>query len=356
MTQPSLVSLGWTSSFAASFEPHARAGLLPARVTADLGPLFRLLAEDGERLGEPSGRLRHVALERAELPAVGDWVAVAARPGARAVIHAVLPRRTCFSRKVAGAATAQQIVAANVDTAFLVCGLDGDFNPRRVERALLLAWESGAAPVVVLNKADVCADVEARLGEIEAVAPGVPVVVISAAQGSGLRALSAWLAPGRTVALFGSSGVGKSTLANRLLGDERQATRAVRAGDDRGRHTTTRRELLALPGGALLLDTPGLRELSPWAGEDSLRAAFDDVDELARGCAFSDCAHTREPRCAVRAAVDDGRLPSERLASWRKLQAELRALLVRQDSGAQAQERRRWKAIHKAQRHHRPRE
>jgi ribosome biogenesis GTPase len=350
----SLPSLGWDPVFAASFAPHADLGLSPARVAADLGPFFRLLGLDGEPLGEPSGRLRHEARSRADLPAVGDWVAVRPQPGGRAVIHAVLPRRTAFVRKAAGASVEAQVVAANVDTVFLVSGLDGDFNPRRLERARLLAWESGATPVVVLNKADLCDDVGARLREVEAL--GVPVAVVSAASGLGLHALQAWLAPGRTVALLGSSGVGKSTLTNRLLGQERQATRDVRAGDDRGRHTTTRRELIALPGGALLLDTPGLREFALWGDEAGLRASFDDVDDLARGCAFSDCSHAREPRCAVRAAVAEGRLPTERLQSWFKLRAELISLAVRQDRGAQADERRRWKAIHKAARHHRPRE
>ncbi len=350
----SLASLGWDSIFAASFETHARAGLIPARVAADLGPLFRLLTETGEALGEPSGRLRHEACSRADLPAVGDWVVAGAQPEGRAVIHAVLPRRTAFVRKAAGKDAQPQVVAANVDTVFLVCGLDGDFNPRRIERALLLAWESGATPVVVLNKADLCDDLDARLHDTASL--GAPVVVVSAAEGRGLHALAAWLVPGRTVALLGSSGVGKSTLANRLLGDERQATRAVRAGDDRGRHTTTRRELFPLPCGALLLDTPGLREFALWGDEAGLRAAFDDVDALARDCAFSDCSHASEPRCAVRAAVEAGRLPAERLESWFKLQAELRSLAVRQDLGAQADERRRWKSIHKAARRHRPRE
>lgn len=352
----SLVSWGWDSSFAASFEPHARAGLRAARVTADLGPALRLVTEEGERWGAPSGRLRHAAHSRADLPAVGDWVAIGAQDGEPAMIHALLPRRTCFARQAAGGATVRQVVAANVDTAFLVCGLDGDFNPRRIERALLLCFESGAAPVLVLNKADACADVQSRLREVERLSQGVPVIVVSALEGHGLAALRAWLVPRRTVALLGSSGVGKSTLTNRLLGEQRQAVGAVRASDDRGRHTTTRRELVALPCGTLLLDTPGLRELALWGGDQSLRATFDDVAGLAAGCAFSDCTHAREPRCAVRAAVADGSLPAERLASWFKLQAELRSLATRADRGAQADERRRFKAIHKAARQHRPRE
>lgn len=348
-----LSSWGWDSIFASSFETHAREGLVPARVAADLGPLVRLVGAGGEYLGEPSGRLRHVAASRADLPAVGDWVAVSPHADGRALIHAVLPRRTCFARKVAGPTVEQQVVAANIDTVFLMCGLDGDFNLRRLERALLLAWESGAVPVIVLNKADVCADVETRLCEVEALALGVPVVVVSAAEGAGLRALDAWLVPGRTVALLGSSGVGKSTLTNRLLGEERQATRTVREDDNRGHHTTTRRELILLPGGTVLVDTPGMRELGLLAGGAALHATFDDVAELARGCAFGDCSHHREPRCAVRAAVAEGRLSAERLSSYFKLEAELRSLAVRQDRGAQADERRRWKAIHKAARHSR---
>jgi ribosome biogenesis GTPase / thiamine phosphate phosphatase len=238
------------------------------------------------------------------------------------------------------------VLAANVDTVFLVMGLDGDFNPRRLERALVLAWESGAAPVVLLNKADLCDDLDGRRGAVEAVAPGVPVRLIAAKPGEGLAALSPWLVPGHTVALLGSSGVGKSTIVNRLLGRERQRTREVREADQRGRHTTTHRELIALPEGSLLLDTPGLREIQLWSDGTGLDAAFEDVRGLEASCRFTDCGHGTEPGCAVRRAVEEGRLEPARLDSLRKLQAELRAREVREDPLARRAERARWRAAH----------
>ncbi len=266
----------------------------------------------------------------------------------RAVVHAVLPRRTAFVRRAAGEHTVKQVLAANVDTVFLVMGLDRDYNPRRIERALVLAWESGADPVVLLNKADLCDDVEARRVEIEAAAPGVPVRVIAAKPGQGLDDLAPWLEPGRTVALLGSSGVGKSTIVNQLLGEERQKTRSVRESDQRGRHTTTHRELVVLPGGGLLVDTPGLREIQLWASEDGLASAFEDVEKLAPGCKFRDCVHESEPGCAVLAAVDYGSLSEERLASYRKLRAEVRSLDIRDDPELQRAEKARWRSIHKS--------
>jgi ribosome biogenesis GTPase len=236
---------------------------------------------------------------------------------------------------------------------FLMMGLDGDFNPRRLERYLALAWDSGAAPIVLLSKSDLCSEPDARRREIEGL--GAPVHLVSPKTGDGIAALATYLGRGRTVALLGSSGVGKSTLVNRLLGEDRLRTREVRTSDDRGRHTTSARQLLELPGGALVIDTPGMRELQLWDAASGLGAAFSDLEELAHGCRFGDCAHQQEPGCAVRAAVDEGRLAKERFDSYHKLQRELEALAIRQDRGREAEQRRKWRSIHKIARRHKPR-
>jgi ribosome biogenesis GTPase len=346
---PGLLELGFDAAFEESFAPFAARGLVPGRVVAGHARVLRVRTEDSEVLAAVTGRLRHEARGSMGLPTVGDWVGLRPdSPGERGVVEALLPRRTAFLRRAPGDRSVAQVLASNVETVFLVMGLDGDFNPRRLERALVLAWESGAAPVVLLNKADLCPDLALRRAETEAVAPGVPVLAIAAKAGEGLEALAPWLTPGRTVALLGSSGVGKSTLVNRLLGSERQKTREVRAADQRGRHTTTHRELFALPGGALLLDTPGLREIQLWSDGAGLATAFDDVSGLFSSCRFTDCAHGTEPGCAVREAVEEGRLDPARLSSFRKLQAELRAHETREDPLKRREERGRWKAIHKS--------
>jgi ribosome biogenesis GTPase len=355
--EPALQDLGWTPSLAESWRSLAAEGLVPGRVVAAHARLLRVRGEAGEWLAELTGRLRHEARDPVERPAVGDWVALRPRAGeARALVQAVLPRRTAFMRRAAGGHDVAQVLAANIDTVFLVSGLDGDFNLRRIERTLVLAWESGAEPVILLNKADVCADAEARRFEVERTAPGVPIHVIAAKIGRGLEALAPYLRLGRTVALLGSSGVGKSTIVNRLLGVERQKTREVRRGDERGRHTTTHRELLWLPAGGLLVDSPGLREIRLWAGDDGLQATFEDVETLASSCRFRDCAHDAEPGCAVRAAVEEGALAAERFESFRRLRAEVRAQEVRDDPNLRRAEKARWRSIHKTLRNFKPRE
>jgi ribosome biogenesis GTPase len=342
-----IASLGWGDALAETFQEHADAGLRPGRVAIQHRGAYVLLTEDGEVWAGVRGRLRHAADSTADLPAVGDWVAYDHPEGAeRAAVHAILPRRSAFRRKQAGYETAEQVVAANVDVLFLVTSLNQDLNVRRIERYMTLAWESGADPVVVLTKADLCADVQTAVALVETVTFGVPVHVTSALTGEGFDALRAHLEGGRTGAAVGSSGVGKSTLINHLAGEERLATRDIRS-DGRGRHTTTHRELIVLPGTGCVIDTPGMRELQLWDSEEGLEKAFEDVETLILECRFSDCAHETEPGCAVRSALDDGRLESERFESYRKLQRELRWLETRHDARARSEERKRWRAVNK---------
>jgi ribosome biogenesis GTPase len=338
-----LQDLGWTDSHTTDFEPHAPSGHAPARVAAQHRGAYVLFSELGELRAETAGRLAHEATGAGDLPAVGDWVAAAVRleEGA-ATIHAVLPRRTSFSRKVALSASQEQVLAANVDAVFLVMSLNEDFNLRRLERYLATAWESGSQPVIVLTKTDLCPDYELRVLEVEAIAFGVPVHAISNLTGDGLDLVRAHLAPGRTIALLGSSGVGKSTLVNTLAGREVLATQTIREDDGEGRHTTTHRQLVVLPDGGLVLDTPGLRELQLWESSDGLSETFGDVEELAAQCRFSDCAHRTEPGCAVQAALEDGTLAFGRWASYKKLQREQAHLERRLDKRLQAEERKRW--------------
>lgn len=346
-----LHDLGWNNHFAAAFEPYREQGLVPARVVAQKG-LHQVSTGDTEHFADIAGKLRHESKGPAgasSYPAVGDWVALRPPTGdGRAMIHAILPRTSKFSRKSAGQRTDEQVVAANVDTIFLVSGLDGDFNPRRIERYLTAAWDSGAQPVVVLNKLDRCDDPERCLLETEAVAMGVQVHRVSALTGQGCEALWDYLGPGLTVGLLGSSGVGKSTLINRLLGREVQKTGDVREGDDRGKHTTTHRELFRVPTGGLLIDTPGLRELQLWEADQGIESAFADIEDLAEGCRFGDCRHVGEPGCAVEEALASGTLSPERLESYRKLQRELRQIHLKQDELARLQEKKRVKVIHKS--------
>jgi ribosome biogenesis GTPase / thiamine phosphate phosphatase len=315
--------LGAGRDISDAFTPYAAQGFILARVALSQRDRYRLVTEAGELDGEPSGGLWHRAADRGEMPVVGDWVAARA-VGDQAIVEHVLPRRTLFARRAAGKREDRQPIAANIDVVFLVCGLDGDFNLRRLERYRVLAVESGARAVVVLNKADVAVDLAARISEAAAVAGGSPVVACSAARNEGLEELMRFAEPGTTVALLGSSGVGKSSIVNRLLGEERFRTAEVRAGDSRGRHTTTHRELAPLPAGGALIDTPGMRELQLWASEESVDEAFDEIAAAGEGCRYRDCSHSGEAGCAVEAAVADGGISAERWESYRKLLGEAR--------------------------------
>lgn len=340
-----LEQLGWNDELARTFDLYAP-GLDPGRVSVQHRGAWEVVTAAGETVAEITGRLRHEAPE-GELPVVGDWVGL--RDG---LIDAVLPRRSKFSRKTPFTQVSEQVLVANVDVAFLVMGLDErDFNLRRLERYLTTAWEGGATPVIVLNKADLAEQLDEQIAQTEAVAFGVPVHAVSAETGEGVEGLRAHLA-GMTVVLLGSSGVGKSSLINRLLGEQRFETGDVRS-DGRGRHTTTHRELVPVPGGGVIIDTPGLRELQLWETDEGLDRAFEDVAELIARCRFSDCAHDTEPDCAVKAALADGTLPVERWESYLKLQRELARLERKLDPKARSDEKRRWAAIAKQHRQRR---
>lgn len=352
-----LEQLGWSDTFAHSFAPYRERGFTVGRVAIAHRNHYLLYTAAGELTADITGKLRYHAAGPQDLPVVGDWVAIGTQPTEKqATIHAVLPRKSKFSRKTAGSKTEEQLVAANIDTVFLVVGLDGDFNLRRIERYLILAWESGATPVIVLNKVDLCPEIDRCLAEVETVALGVPIVSLSAINRQGLEALQTYLLPSCTVALLGSSGVGKSTLTNQLKGKAVQAVQPVRRGDDRGKHTTTHRELFLLPTGSLIMDTPGMRELQIWAGDEALDETFADIEQLAQQCRFRDCQHTNEPGCAVQQALDDGSLSSSRLLNYQKLHRELNYLTRRQDQQANLAEKERWKKIHKALRQHKKRQ
>jgi len=340
-----LTDIGWSDEH--RLQMKGRDGLVPGRIIAQHRGSYNVMSELGELRAEVSGRMRHEALGPQNLPAVGDWVALAIRGAHEAgTIHDILPRRTKFSRKVAGVETEEQVLAANIDTIFVIASLNAELNARRIERYLALGWQSGAMPVVVLTKADMIDDVAGDVAEVAAVAGTVAVHAVSALTGWGMDDLLAYFTGGRTVALLGSSGVGKSTLVNALVGAEVQRVTAIRS-DDKGRHTTTHRELIALPTGGAVIDTPGMRELQLWDADEGMTDAFQDIETLALECRFRDCSHQREPECAVAEALADGRLAHARYNGYLKLQRELRYLSRKKDARARAAETRKWKAINR---------
>ncbi len=349
-----VAQFGWNDTFARAFESWAaKPDVEPARVAIEFNHIYRVWTKEAEQEATVSGRLKHEAASKSELPVVGDWVVLRRRRADdRATIVAVLPRRSWFSRKAAGTLTHEQIVAANVDVVFIVMALDANFNLRRLERYLLLARESGASPVILLTKPDLSDEVPAQVAAVRSVAGVLPAHVVNPRRNEGLEAVAACLTIGRTGALLGSSGVGKSTIINRLVGGDVQKTSEVRATDSKGRHTTMHRELVVLPSGGLIIDTPGMRELQLWDVGDAVRETFDDIETLAEGCHFTDCRHCDEPRCAVKAASADGRLAPGRLESYLRLQGEIASLARQQDERAQLEDNRRSKVTGKVLKKH----
>lgn len=354
-----LQDLGWNDHFATLFQPYLESGYKIGRISTEHKNRFQVFTEIGEIWATVSGKMRYSTLERNDFPAVGDWVVLdyldeltGYLDSQVAIIQAVLPRNSKFSRKSAGKTSEEQIIATNIDTVFLVNALNLDFNIRRIERYLTLAWESGAMPVILLSKSDLCEDVQAKLLEVEACAPGVPIHPISCLTGDGIDELKHYVEAGQTVALLGSSGAGKSTLVNQLFGLEIQKTKEVREADNRGRHTTTSRELFVLPQGGLLIDTPGMRELQLYGTGDGLYDAFEDIYEYASQCRFSDCQHETEPGCAIHRALAEGSLVEDRYESFKKLQKEASYISRKANLQEHLEEKKKWKKINQELKEH----
>lgn len=334
--------LGWDARLEAGFAAFAGQDLSPGRVSAQHRTGYGLLAAGGEYFAEVTGRLSHMALGPADLPVVGDWVAAVLRPDeATATIIDIVPRRTWFSRQAAGERTEEQVIAANLDVVFIVTDQGHDYNPRRLERYLTLVAAGGSTAMIVLNKSDLVEEIGVRVDETRRLFPGVEIMPLSALKGEGVEGIRERIPSGRTGALVGSSGVGKSTLINRLLGSNHLETRAIRESDGKGRHTTSRRELIPIPDGGMLIDTPGMREVQLWADEESLVGAFPEIDAFSAECRFRDCSHESEPGCAVRRAVEGGELSPDRLLSYRKQQKEVAWHVRRSDPIAREEENKR---------------
>lgn len=344
----SLELYGWTLFHQEAFEALDRPDLVPGRVAVENRTGCLVLSPYGDLQAEVTGRMLYTTDSNAALPKVGDWVAMTVFPEERkGVVHHVLPRHSVFSRKMAGKEAREQVVAANIDIIFIVVGLDRGVNPRGLERYLVTAAQGGAETAVVLNKTDLCDDLEAQIALVRDVAPDIPVLPVSAKDSAGIEAVVMYLREGRTFAFIGVSGTGKSTLINAIAGDEIQKTGETREGDSKGRHTTTRRELILVPGHGMLIDTPGMRELQLWSAGDGLGKTFDDIEELSRSCRYRDCTHSGEPGCAVCAALEDGTLAEDRYRNYLSLRDEMARLEVKRDRLKKLDEKRRVKNFSK---------
>jgi ribosome biogenesis GTPase / thiamine phosphate phosphatase len=344
-----LEKLGWNENINETITLQEEQ--LIGRVVVQQRGQYKILSEAGEYGAKITGKFYHQIVRQEEYPAVGDWVVYTkGEQDSEASIHKVLPRKSKFSRKTVGGMTEEQIVATNIDTIFIVTSLNDDLNLRRIERYILLAWESGANPVIILNKLDLCRDVEEKKRLVEEVAIGVPIIEISALKNQGIENLSTYVKDGQTVALVGSSGVGKSTLINQLIGRDVQDVGGIREDDSRGRHTTTHRELFVIPTGGIIIDTPGMREIQLTDSEDGLSTTFNDIEALAEKCYFRDCTHEKEPKCAVNKAIEEGTLAIDRMQSYRKLQKELQYIARKENQRLQQLEKEKWKKITKSHR------
>lgn len=344
-----LEELGWNEKFQEEFEDNSNENSIQARIFRAERDNYWIHTSSGDYQAKVSGKFRHEAVGKGDFPAVGDWVVVNMdETDSLAVIHKVLKRKSKFSRKVAGEKTDEQVLVSNIDYSFIVCGLDNDFNLRRIERYLTLTWSSGSIPVIILNKADLCDDSNSCVEDVEDIAIGVPVHTMSAKDNLGLDIFQKYLKDGKTAVLLGSSGVGKSSIINTLMGNDILKTDSVREDDSRGRHTTTSRQMYKIPSGGLLIDTPGLRELQIWVeDEDDVKNVFNDIDEIAQNCRFDDCEHETEPGCAVKEALESGEIDQKRFQSYLKLKREAHFNKEKQDKKLNIIEREKWKGVSK---------
>ena len=344
---------GWNNTHEVNWKQINSEKYVPGRITLEHKKMYRVATTEGEWLSVCSGTMQYEATERKDYPAVGDWVAVEKMPGEeRGIIHTILPRTSLFSRQVAGFTIAEQIIAVNIDIVFLVMSMNNDFSARRLERYLVATYDSGATPVVVLTKKDVCDNPSFYIEEAQRIALGAEIFGVSNVTGEGIDELAALLKNNKTAALLGSSGVGKSSLMNAICGSEMMAVQDIRKDDDKGRHTTTHRELVKIPEGGILIDTPGMREFQLWDNNESLDSGFQDINDLANKCKFNDCRHSNEPGCAIQDALSTGDLAEDRYSSYLKLQKELAFLERKMDRTAKVEERNKWKTITKSMRHH----